>query len=430
MTRVCVLRNKLLNNGLFKDSFWAVFGNGMGNALILLAGIIIARFLGKDLYGQYGVVKTTMFYIASFATYGLGFTSTKFVAQFVSERPQHLSSVFRDSIIITVVFSSIIALFLICFAGMLADWVGVPGLRVAFRFLSGVIVFKAITTTQIGLLAGYKQFKIVARNSMLSGLFMFIICVPLTYFGGLRGSLLSLFLSQAFNAIANHFSIRIVCNSFSNQESKSYIKELLLFSFPVVLQESSFTICHWGAVLLLTKYASSGALGLYSAGGQWNSIIIMIPSLLSNVVLSYLSGNVSNKEQHAKTVKIMLLVNFICTFIPFLIVFAFSDFISLFYGPTFSGLSSLLRVMTFSTIFECCSSVFKSELMSQGRTWLLFSMRCIRDVSLVSVTYYVLSGCSVINGAMAYAEINVCVTMMFFVLMLIAYKVTSKRGMV
>lgn len=79
-------KDRLLNSKLFKDSFWAVFGNGIGNALLLLSGILIARFLGKDLYGEYGVVKTTMFYVASFATFGLGFTSTKYIAQYVNEK--------------------------------------------------------------------------------------------------------------------------------------------------------------------------------------------------------------------------------------------------------------------------------------------------------------------------------------------------------
>jgi len=84
------IKEKCLNSKLFKDSFWAVFGNGLGNGLMLLAGIIIARFLGKDLYGEYGVVKTTMFYIASFATFGLGFTSTKYIAQFMNEKCEYV----------------------------------------------------------------------------------------------------------------------------------------------------------------------------------------------------------------------------------------------------------------------------------------------------------------------------------------------------
>ena len=43
------VKNKVLSSQLFKDSFWAVFGNGFGNAMLLLAGILIARLLGKDI---------------------------------------------------------------------------------------------------------------------------------------------------------------------------------------------------------------------------------------------------------------------------------------------------------------------------------------------------------------------------------------------
>jgi O-antigen/teichoic acid export membrane protein len=47
-----LIKEKILQSKLFKDSFWAVFGNGFGNALMLFSGIIIARLLGKDLYGE------------------------------------------------------------------------------------------------------------------------------------------------------------------------------------------------------------------------------------------------------------------------------------------------------------------------------------------------------------------------------------------
>ena len=43
------VKKKLIQSKLAKDSFWAVFGNGFGNALLLLAGIIIARLFGMDL---------------------------------------------------------------------------------------------------------------------------------------------------------------------------------------------------------------------------------------------------------------------------------------------------------------------------------------------------------------------------------------------
>lgn len=421
------LLEKIKQSRLFKDSLWAVFGNSMGNALMLMSGILIARLLGKDVYGEYGVVKSTMFYIASFATFGLGFTSTKYVAQYLTEQAQYVRSLIRDSIIITLSFSCIIAFFLVVFAQSLANYIGEPTLKIAFQSLAGVIVFKAITTTQIGLLSGYKKFKVIARNSVVSGMFMLVICAPFCYFYGLKGSLLALMLSQAFNAFINYISIKHVSKQLPLQTNKNFKKELISFSFPVALQESSYTVCHWIAIMLLTKYASVGELGLYSAGAQWNSIIIMIPVLLNNVVLSYLSSNVSNKIQHKRTVKTMLLINFICTVIPFVLVYILADFIASFYGTTFTGLPTLLRILTFSTIFECCTSVFKSELMSQGRTWLLFTLRCVRDVLLASLVYVVLNYSEGDSGAISYAWVSVSVSAIFFVMMLFAYRTTNHQ---
>ena len=48
--------HSIFKSNFFKDSSWAVFGNGIGYGLMLLSGIIIARMLGKDLYGEYGFV--------------------------------------------------------------------------------------------------------------------------------------------------------------------------------------------------------------------------------------------------------------------------------------------------------------------------------------------------------------------------------------
>ena len=54
------------SNNLFKDSLWAVMGNGIGNFLMLFSGILIAKFLGKDLYGEYSYQVE----VANLADYG------------------------------------------------------------------------------------------------------------------------------------------------------------------------------------------------------------------------------------------------------------------------------------------------------------------------------------------------------------------------
>lgn len=47
---------------------------------------MIARFLGKELYGEYGTIKTTLTYIAIVSTFGFGYTATKYIAEYIQER--------------------------------------------------------------------------------------------------------------------------------------------------------------------------------------------------------------------------------------------------------------------------------------------------------------------------------------------------------
>lgn len=421
--KVSLFIKQKINSKLFRDSFWAVFGNGIGNALMLLSGIIIARLLGKDLYGEYGIVKTTMFYIASFATLGLGVTSTKYIASLISQNSTHVGNVIRDSMHITLLFSGLIAFVLFLSSSFLANFLNEASLAIAFKTLAIIIIFKAITTTQIGILAGFKKFKTIAVNSVCSGLAMFVLSIPLTYVFGLKGSLLTLLLSQMFNTLINFYSVRKESRITPMAKNVSYKKELIFFSFPVALQESSFTICNWVAIMMLTKYSSLGEVGVYTASAQWNSIITMIPGLLVNVVLSYLSGSVNAKRQHEKTLKLMLCINFATTIFPFVIVYILANYIASFYGESFGEMSSVLRVLTFSTILEACSSVYKSELLALGKTWLLFSIRFVRDLILVLSVFMLLNYTDGYNGAIMYSWAVVIMSTIFFLVLFLTYKI-------
>ena len=60
---------RLQKSALFKDSMWSLIGSTIGRGLSLVAGILVARFLGKDIYGEYGIIKTTLVYIEIFFSF-------------------------------------------------------------------------------------------------------------------------------------------------------------------------------------------------------------------------------------------------------------------------------------------------------------------------------------------------------------------------
>lgn len=415
---------KLLNSKLFKDSFWTVFGNGLGNCLMLLAGIIIARFLGKDLYGEYGMVKTTMFHIASFSTFGLGFSATKYIANAVQNHPGQIRSIIRSSLITTLAFSVFLCCLLIVFADKLAAYIEEPSTAPAFRALGVIIVFRAINTVSAGVLAGFKSFKRIGINSIISGLVLVLTASILTYKFGVVGSFIALALSQFANAVLNFRAVIVAyCSA---QGNVTVTGELLLFSFPVAIQEFSYMLCNWGGTMILTKFASLGDVGIWSAASQWNSIIIFIPTLLSNVVLSYLSGSSEEPSSHDKMLRKMLLINFVCSFIPFVFVFLLSGVIASFYGSTFADMKPVMRVLTFSTVFLCLSNVFQSNMLSEGKNWALLIFRIIRDICMFAAFYIVLKY-SDNMASLSYAWVYVMAYILYFLLMLIFYKSTSSR---
>lgn len=420
------LKKRLLNSLLFKDSLWAVFGNGLGNFLLLLAGILIARLLGKDIYGEYGLVKTTMFHIATFATLGLGFTSTRFVAKYKSVDGGLLKGTIYSSITITTITSVLLCLLLIIFSVPLAVYLDEPRMYMPFRFLGGIIVLKALSTTSSAILAGNKNFKTIGINTVVSGASMLLTSSLFTYLWGLKGSLVALAFSQFVLCLFNFISIyKDVLKKLSKHGAKSNYSVMLKFTFPVALQELSYTLSQWGMMLILTKYGSLGEVGLFTAAAQWNAIILFIPVLLSNVVLSYLSGTTSVKEQE-RTLKRMLLVNLFTTLIPFILIFLLSDYIVSFYGETFGGMKIVMNILVFSTIFDCMCRVFQSSLISEGKNWILFIFRSLRDMALLISAYYLLSKRPA-NAAFVLSVINLIVCISYFLLMGLEHYICCQR---
>lgn len=428
MRKIKEIKQRLLASRFFKDSFWAVFGSGLGYGFMLLAGIVIARLLGKDLYGQYGFVKTTMFQFASFATLGLGYTSTKFVAEHKQKNDSKVKPIINASLSITLTISCVVAIGILIFANPLAVFLKEPTMALALRALAAIVILRAVATTQFGILAGLGEFRKIAYNNTISGGSLLVACVPLTYFFSLDGSLASLALSQLICVLLNHLAIHGKVGQVKLfKEQGKQVLGIIKFSVPVALQELTYALSRWLGLLIISRLGSFGEVGLYTASDLWNSVILIIPSLLSNVVLSHLSSNADNIEKQKKNVNMMLLVNFICTIVPFLAVVFASPLITKIYGPSFNGMLPVLRIITCCSIFTCCSNVLSAEILAQGATWTLFTIRGLRDFLMVAIGYTLISINHGGNAALNYSIGTLACTAIFFCMLFSYYKIILKK---
>ena len=68
---------------LFIGSFWSVLGAIFSKGLVFISWVVVARILGSDGYGQFGIVRSTVLMFSTFAGLGLGITAMKHVAEFL-----------------------------------------------------------------------------------------------------------------------------------------------------------------------------------------------------------------------------------------------------------------------------------------------------------------------------------------------------------
>lgn len=417
------LKYRLLGSKLINDSFWSLLGNIISKGLALVSGIVVARLLGKDIYGEYGIIRNTLLYIGLFSTFGLGYTATKFVAEYKNNKPEYTKLLSRYTSKITLSISVFLMLLLFFTADYFAERVlSAPHLSTPLRFLSVIIVFNALTTTQIGVLAGLGKFKELARINTITGVVTFVSSCILTYYYKLNGALAALLITQILNYVFNYKLINknIPKNIIDTKSDKILLKEIINFSTPVALQESFYYIFDWVNSILLIKLASYGELGLYSAAMQWNALILFIPSILRNVILANLSEANKDEVKHSRIIKITLIINVSVTFILAVIVFLFSSLINKLYGISFEGLDKLIGFVVLLPIFGSISNVYAQAYMSKGMNWLMFYLRIIRDGGIILI-FLLLFKTDFLRPAGSLIFSNLIMYIVFSIIMIVVY---------
>ena len=427
MTKLRFSIQKLKKSPLFKDSFWALLGSVLGKGLSLLAGILVARFLGKELYGQYGLIKNTLINISVFSTLGLGYTGTRYIAKVFDDNKGEIKRIIQIIYRITLIASAVIGMAVLIFSKQLAAFLKAPEIDGALRITSLIVLINAINTSQIGILSGFKAFKEIAKNNTYAGVVTFVFSAMLTYYFGFYGALIALLISMVFNAGINYYSTNkflkgIVAEPETNHSTITS-KEIISFSIPIAMQESMYTIVHLIGSYLMIFYGGYGELGITSAASQWAMVILFIPGVLKNVMLSHFSST----ESVVLLRKRMILINLVATIIPWLVITVLSKFIAGFYGNTYTNIHIVLSISCFSSIASSISTVIIYEYISRGKNWEMFFVRFSRDAITLLLSWWGLSHINKFQASIIYPTIAAIVGFLFMLFLLFSVRKLDNR---
>lgn len=405
---------------LASGSFWVLTGTALSRGLMLLSYVFVARMLRKEVFGEFGIVQSTVGMFGIFAGLGLGMTATKYIAEFRKTDPAKAGRILTLTVIVVFVSGS---------AAAVVYWILAPWLAqhtLAAAHLAGVLrlgtlfmLLSALNGVQLGALSGFEAFRSIARISLLAGLATFPLIVLGTWAWDLSGAILGLIAGQGVMLVLFAIDLR----SEIQRAGMSLVpagcmrewRTLCGFSLPVFLSGVMVVPVTWACcVLLVNQPGGYAENGIFTAANQWFVLLLFLPDRLSQVNLPMLSDHIGRGDYRGAS-KIMLLclkIN-IGAVVPVGLILCFAgEFVMGFYGSGFEGAWLTLLIIVVTAFLSCIHKPLGQVLVAAGRAWALLFFSVVWGSVFFFGTH-----CWVGNGANGLASARLLAYLLYLTLM-------------
>lgn len=384
-----------IGNRIASGIFWSIIGTAFARGLTFLAFIFVARFLGKQEFGELGMIQSTVMLFGNFAGFGLGQTSVKYIAQYRVSDPEKVGRIMAMANLVAFLTSGLACLALGFLANDLAaNTIAAPHLATELRIGILILFLSTLVGVQTGSLSGFEAFKSLARVNIFAGIISFIILIAGVFYGRLRGAIWGLAISQAVNLVLNHWAIRKEMRRYRVPLAFSGCsKELSIlwkFSIPAMLGGMLVGPVNWACnALLVNQPKGYMEMGIFQAANQCYAILLFLPLQLSRVILPVLSERLGQQDvAHAKKIMILMVkINAAIIFPVIIIASASSRFIMGLFGGDFkNGWPTLILVLIASGIVAIQTPVGQ-VLWASTKSWQIFTIDAIVGVVFFGLTW-------------------------------------------
>lgn len=380
--RISVAYSSSLGRRFVGGAAWSVFGAVLTSGINLLTLVVVARYLGKESYGKFLLIQSTLGSVGVLAGFGVGAAASKFSAEFRKSDTPKLARILALSERVVIAFSFFLMILLVVCSEWLSEVVLKSSTLAAPLSISAMAVFfTAIDGYQKSVLVGFEAMKQYFQGSVigvLSG-------VPVMIFSasnfGLEGVCWSLVLSAMLQAFLSRFQMnrQLRAAGLSGMGENCGAEYLIIwkFAFPALLASSMLLPAHWSVNALLVR--SSGGFGEVAVQGiamQWFNLIMFVPGTAGRVVLPILTEHVSNKD-HGGSVKIIayaMAANALVALPVALAVAFFSSAVMEMYGQGFGDKNWALVIAVFVAVLVAVISPVGNLIAASSRMWLGFFM--------------------------------------------------------
>ncbi len=339
---ICKIKSSDLYWRLLKGTFWSILGIGISRALMMLSWIVVARILGKESYGEFGIIRSTVNTFTAFASFGLGLTANKFVSEFKKRDKEKAGRIIGLSLTFAIITGGIAALAVFFFAPVLAgQMMNAPHLQAELSVAALMILFSAINGSQIGAMSGLESFKALAKVNIITGLMALPMLIIGAHFGGVSGTVIAFMLNIINISFWNQLALTKEARKQDIRPcyAVSVFKDwriLTAFSLPAAVSGFMVGPAKWICDAVIFRMPDgNGQMGLFAAALPIQMMVMFAGNTMNAPFLSVLSSQKGNS--HDKFERVNILSSWLIGLVVALPLITFPELGEIVFGSNYAG---------------------------------------------------------------------------------------------
>ncbi|UZD23054.1 oligosaccharide flippase family protein [Algoriphagus halophytocola] len=385
---------------ILRGSFWNAILNFFSKGVSFIGTVVIIRLIGKEAYGEFGMLNSTIAMFGMFTTFSISQTATKHIAEFRDLNRPKAGRIIGLSFLFSATLGMFIFLIVQLTAGLIAhNSLEAPHLEGSLRLMATGMLFGSLNGAQYGVINGLEAFKENSFLGIFLGIMLTILKIALTYWFGFFGAVLGMTIEPFITYLATFYLIRkLLKRSHLKILFRGALKEyrvLFNYSLPSLLSGMLIFPTNWYTMSLLATNKAGGYddLADFNVANQWFNVLIFITYILVSSFLP-IFADLWAKKQFYKVNRIVKNASLaiLAIFIPISLIFlVFGESIAKIYGVEYTGVGILIFVSVFTLIPQSLCIVLNNVLVASGRLWTSLSVFAAWSVTFIAFTFLLLS---------------------------------------
>ena len=357
---------------------WSVAGAVVSSGITLVSMMFVARLLGKETYGQFVVVQSTLGMAGVFAGFGIGAVAIRYVAELRSRDASRLTHILSLTERTVLFFGLIATVVLALNSGIIASAVlNSPGLSLPLSIAAFSVFFSALDGYQKSVLIGLEAMRSYAIGTIVGAAVSVPVILMSADMYGLNGVAGAMVVNAIIQASISRFQMVGQLQRFAiRREARGCMSEwrvLRDFALPALLAGVLVVPANWICQAMLANTPSGySELAVLGVAMQWFNVILFLPNVAGRVVLPVLTERLAagDNKQAAKVLKLAILANLAVAVPVSLVISLASPWIMAAYGSQFRNGWQTLALVAVVAILVVGTTPVGQVLAAGNRMWL------------------------------------------------------------